>query len=238
MKSFVLILAALLAGPAIASSGHYPLEKAPVDLANTVSLQRGAATFGSYCSGCHSLGYMRYSRLTDIGLTEAQIKQTLLPAGAKLGDTMGIPMRPEDSKAWFGVRPPDLSVEARSRGADWIYTYLRTFYRDDTRPTGWNNLVYEKVGMPHVLFTLQGEYALNHESAEGHGAGALIKVKDGQLSPAEYDAVIGDLTNYLAWVSEPAQASRVRMGFFVIGFLLIMLVVAYALKKEYWRDIH
>lgn len=236
MKSVAFLAAALISGAALASGHGYPLDKAPVDLGNTVSLQRGAAAFQSYCSGCHSLGYMRYSRLTDIGLTEDQIKKTLLPAGAKIGDTMSIPTRPEDAKAWFGVRPPDLSVEARSRGADWIYTYLRTFYRDDSRPTGWNNLVYERSAMPHVLYQLQGDFALEH--GEGHDGAKLVKVSDGQLSAAEYDAVTGDLSNYLAWVAEPARDSRVRMGFFVIGFLLVLLVLAYNLKKEYWKDVH
>lgn len=228
--------AVLTSGSALASGSGYPLDKAPVDLSNTVSLQRGAAAFQSYCSGCHSLGYMRYSRLTDIGLTEDQIKKTLLPAGAKMGDTMAVPMRAQDAKTWFGVAPPDLSVEARSRGSDWIYTYLRTFYRDDSRPTGWNNLVYERSAMPHVLYQLQGE--LNLEHGDGHGAPKLVKASDGQLGAAEYDALTGDITNYLAWVAEPARESRVRMGFFVIGFLLLLLVLVYNLKKEYWKDVH
>ncbi len=228
--------AILTSGAALASGSGYPLDKAPVDLGNTVSLQRGAAAFQSYCSGCHSLGYMRYSRLTDIGLTEDQIKKTLLPAGAKMGDTMAVPMRAQDAKTWFGVAPPDLSVEARSRGSDWIYTYLRTFYRDDSRPTGWNNLVYERSAMPHVLYQLQGE--LNLEHGDGHGAPKLVKASDGQLGAAEYDALTGDITNFLAWVAEPARESRVRMGFFVIGFLLVLLVLVYNLKKEYWKDVH
>lgn len=240
MKSLAFLFAVLIAGPALASGSSYPLDKAPVDLGNTVSLQRGAAAFQSYCSGCHSLAYMRYSRLTDIGLTEDQIKKTLLPANAKLGDTMSIPMRPEDAKSWFGVRPPDLSVEARSRGADWIYTYLRTFYRDESRPTGWNNLVYERSAMPHVLFQLQGEFALEPAAANGehHASPKLARLSDGRLSAAEYDSITGDITNFLAWVSEPAQDTRVRMGFFVIGFLLVLLVLVYNLKKEYWKDVH
>ena len=239
MKSLAILFAVLVSGAAMASGSSHPLDTAPVDLGNTVSLQRGAAAFQSYCSGCHSLAYMRYSRLTDIGLTEDQIKKTLLPAGAKIGDTMGIPMRPEDAKAWFGVRPPDLSVEARSRGADWIYTYLRTFYRDESRPTGWNNLVYERSAMPHVLYQLQGELALEHAGGhDGHDAPKLVKVSDGQLGAAEYDALTGDITNFLAWVSEPAQDTRVRMGFFVIGFLLVLLVLVYNLKKEFWKEVH
>lgn len=238
MKAFAFVTAMLLSFTAAASGSTYPLDAAPVDLSNTVSLQRGAAAFQNYCSGCHSLGYMRYSRLTDIGLSEEQIKKTLLPVGAKMGDTMGIPMRPEDAKTWFGVRPPDLSVEARARGADWIYTYLRTFYRDESRPTGWNNLVYERVGMPHVLYQLQGELALKHGNADDHSAPSLIRVSDGQLGSAEYDALTGDITNFLAWVSEPARDDRIRMGFFVIGFLLVLLVVVYNLKKEYWKDVH
>jgi len=239
MKLLAFLSALLLSGAAAASGHGYPLDKAPVDLGNTVSLQRGAAAFQSYCSGCHSLAYMRYARLTDIGLTEDQIKKTLLPANAKLGDTMSVPMRPEDAKAWFGVRPPDLSVEARSRGADWIYTYLRTFYRDESRPTGWNNLVYERSAMPHVLYQLQGEFALEPAGANGeHASPKLARLSDGRLSAAEYDSVTGDITNFLAWVSEPAQDTRVRMGFFVIGFLLLLLVLVYNLKKEYWKDVH
>lgn len=237
MKSILLVVLALTAAPALAAGHGYPLDPAPVDADNKVSLQRGARTFVNYCSGCHSLGYMRYARLTDIGLTEAQIKANLLPSDAKLGDTMGVPMRPEDAKAWFGVRPPDLSVEARSRGADWIYTYMRTFYRDDSRPTGWNNLVYERVGMPHVLYQLQGEQALEGHGDE-HAPAKLVRVKDGQLTPAEYDAVVGDLTNFLAWVAEPSRGDRTRMGIFVIAFLIVLLGLVYALKKEYWKDIH
>jgi ubiquinol-cytochrome c reductase cytochrome c1 subunit len=239
MKSLAFLFAVLIAGPACGSGSSHPLDKAPVDLGNTVSLQRGAAAFQSYCSGCHSLAYMRYSRLTDIGLTEDQIKKSLLPVNARIGDTMSVPMRPEDAKAWFGVHPPDLSVEARSRGADWIYTYLRTFYRDESRPTGWNNLVYEKSAMPHVLYQLQGELALEHAAGhDAHAAPQLVKLSDGRLSAAEYDALTGDITNYLAWVSEPTKGSRVRMGFFVIGFLLVLLVLVYNLKKEYWKDVH
>lgn len=236
MKFLAFLSAALFSGVVLASGSSHPLDKAPVDLGNNVSLQRGAAAFQSYCAGCHSLGYMRYSRLTDIGLSEEQIKKGLLPDGAKMGDTMAIPMRSQDAKSWFGVMPPDLSVEARSRGSDWIYTYLRTFYRDESRPTGWNNLVYERVGMPHVLYQLQGELALEH--GEGHGAPKLVKVSDGQLSAAEYDALTGDITNFLTWVAEPVRESRVRMGFFVIGFLLVLLVLVYNLKKEYWKDVH
>jgi len=235
MKSIIALLFSLLSLPALAAGGGHPLDKAPVDLKNTVSLQRGAQAFASYCSGCHSLSYMRYSRLTDIGLTEEQIKSYLLPTNAKTGDVMSIALRPEDAKAWFGVVPPDLSVEARSRGSDWIYTYMRTFYRDDSRPTGWNNLAYPNVGMPHVLYDLQGQQEWQTDS-EGHG-GKLVQVAAGTLAPAEYDALVGDITNYLTWVAEPARSDRIRMGFFVIGFLLILLVLVYALKKEYWKDV-
>ncbi|MEO6118194.1 MAG: cytochrome c1, partial [Methylotenera sp.] len=140
------------------------LDKAPIDASNHESLQRGARTFVNYCLNCHSANYMRYNRLLEIGLTEQQIKDNLLFAGDKVGDTMKVAMNKTDAKKWFGVAPPDLSVEVRARGADWIYTYMRGFYRDSTRPSGWNNVAYDKVAMPHVLYELQGEQTLNHET--------------------------------------------------------------------------
>jgi len=162
MKRFKTLLFILLAAPvaALAAGGHsVPLDKAPVNLSDNESLQRGARMFVNYCLNCHSAGYMRYSRLQDIGLTEDQIKENLMFATEKPGETMEIAMAKRDAKTWFGATPPDLTVISRSRGADWLYTYLRTFYRDDSRPTGWNNLVFDKVGMPHVMWDLQGELA-------------------------------------------------------------------------------
>lgn len=204
---------------------------APIDASDHASLQRGAKTFINNCLNCHSANYMRYNRLKDIGLTEKQIKDNLLFAGEKVGDTMAVAMNPKDAKKWFGVVPPDLSVEVRARGADWVYAYMRGFYRDETTPTGWNNIVYDKVAMPHVLYEMQGEQVLNHETHK------LELVKPGKLTPSEYNAYIGDLTNYMAFMAEPGKQQRQQLGWWVLIFLGVMLVLARRLKKEYWKDI-
>jgi ubiquinol-cytochrome c reductase cytochrome c1 subunit len=238
LKNLIFLLAAvpLLAA---ASEGNLHLDKAPVNLADQESLQRGARIFVNNCLNCHSASAMRYSRMEDIGLTEEQIKDNLMFAAEKPGETMKVGMTRGDAKAWFGATPPDLSVIARSRGADWLYTYLRSFYRDDTRPTGWNNLVFDKVGMPHVMWNLQGELVPRykkdgeHEEIEG-----LELAKPGSVTLAEYDAMVGDLVNYLTWMGEPAQLKRKQLGLIVLAFLAIFFVVAYYLKKEYWKDIH
>lgn len=204
---------------------------APIDASDHASLQRGAKTFINNCLNCHSANYMRYNRLQDIGLTEKQIKDNLLFAGEKVGDTMTVAMNPKDAKKWFGVVPPDLSVEVRARGADWVYAYMRGFYRDETTPTGWNNIVYDKVAMPHVLYQMQGEQVLNHETHK------LELVKPGKLSPSEYNAYIGDLTNYMAFMAEPGKQQRQQIGWWVLLFLGVILVLARKLKNEYWKDI-
>jgi ubiquinol-cytochrome c reductase cytochrome c1 subunit len=204
---------------------------APIDASDHGSLQRGAKIFINKCLNCHSANYMRYNRLQDIGLTEKQIKDNLLFAGEKVGDTMTVAMNPKDAKKWFGVVPPDLSVEVRARGADWVYAYMRGFYRDETTPTGWNNIVYDKVAMPHVLYQMQGEQVLNHETHK------LELVKPGKLSPSEYNAYVGDLTNYMAFMAEPGKQQRQQLGWWVLLFLGVILVLARKLKKEYWKDI-
>ena len=208
------------------------LDKAPIDPSDQASLQRGARTFVNNCLNCHSANYMRYNRLQDIGLTEKQIKENLLFTAEKVGDPMTSAMNKKDAKKWFGVAPPDLSVEVRARGADWVYTYMRSFYRDETRPSGWNNLVFDKVAMPHVFYELQGEQALDHETH------ALTLTKPGKLSVEEYDALVGDLTNFMAYMAEPAKQQRNRLGWFVLLFLGVLLVLTYKLKKAYWKDIH
>jgi ubiquinol-cytochrome c reductase cytochrome c1 subunit len=175
---------------------------------------------------------MRYNRLLEIGLTEQQIKDNLLFAGDKVGDTMKVAMNKKEAAKWLGAAPPDLSVEVRARGADWVYTYMRGFYRDSSRPTGWNNTVFDKVGMPHVLYELQGEQELDHETHE------LKLVKPGLLSPEEYDAFAGDLTNFMAYMAEPAKQQRNQLGWIVLLFLSVLLVLTYKLKKAYWKDIH
>jgi ubiquinol-cytochrome c reductase cytochrome c1 subunit len=235
-KKGLLLLGMLASAAAFASSGVH-LDKAPVNLGDNESLQRGAKTFVNYCLNCHSAASMRYNRLQDIGLTEEQIKDNLILTGAKVGDLMKVAIDKKEAKAWFGATPPDLSVIARSRGADWLYTYLRGFYRDDSRPTGWNNVAFDKVGMPHVLYELQGEQVLKHEGKDDH-TGKLVLDKPGKMKTAEYDAMVGDLVNYLVFMGEPVKAKRPLIGFFVLLMLAGLFVVSYKLKKEYWKDVH
>ena len=231
----LLVLALLLPLMAIANEG-VKLDHAPIDPSNQGSLQRGAKVFVNYCLNCHSAAYMRYNRLQDIGLTDAQIKSNLMFAGEKVGDTMTVTIQKADAKAWFGANPPDLSVEARARGADWLYSYLRGFYRDDTRPTGWNNVVYDKVAMPHVLWSLQGEQVLKiDEKTESH---QLVLAKQGSMTPAEYDETIADLVNYLVFMAEPFKERDKNLGLLVLAFLGLLFVLTYYLKKEFWKDIH
>ena len=238
LKNFLFLLAAAPV-VAFASGASVHLDKAPVNLADQESLQRGARMFVNHCLNCHSAGSMRYSRLQDLGLTEDQIKDNLMFAAEKPGETMKVGMTKSDGKTWFGATPPDLSVIARSRGADWLYTYLRGFYRDETRATGWNNTVFDKVGMPHVLWSLQGEMVpVMKKEGEHEVIERLELVKPGSVTLAEYDAMVGDLVNYLVWMGEPAQLQRKQLGLIVLAFLAVFFVVAYYLKKEFWKDIH
>ena len=229
MRFFIIIF--LFISPLSFSAENIELSKAPVDLTDNLSLQRGAKIFTNYCLNCHSAKYMRYSNLQDIGLSAETIKNDLLFTGNKIGDTMSVNMSMKDSKKWFGAAPPDLSVVARSRGADWIYSYMRGFYRDPTRPMGWNNTVYVNSAMPHILWELEGEKILNPKTKK------LEKFTSGKLNAKEYDATIADVTNYLVYMSEPDQLKRKKMGYYVIGFLLLLLFLTIKLKKEYWRDI-
>lgn len=238
LKNFLFLLAAFPV-VAFASEAGPHLDKAPINLSDQESLQRGARTFVNYCLNCHSAGYMRYSRLQDLGLTEDQIKENLLFAAEKPGETMTVGMTKADGKAWFGATPPDLTVVSRSRGADWLYTYLRSFYRDDTRTTGWNNTVFDKVGMPHVLWDLQGEQVPVYKKEGEHEVLERLELsKPGSMTLAEYDSMVGDLVNYLEWMGEPAQLQRKQLGLIVLAFLGFFFVVAYYLKKEFWKDIH
>lgn len=234
-KLLLLVLAAPVV--ALANEGAH-LDKAPYDLNDKASLQRGAKTFVNYCLSCHSASYMRYNRMQDIGLTNDQIKDNLMFAAEKVGETMDVAMRKTDAKKWFGATPPDLTVIARSRGADWLYSYLRGFYRDDTRPTGWNNTVFDKVGMPHVLFALQGEQELHVEKHGEHETKHLVLAKEGTQTAPEYDATVADLVNFLVYMGEPAQQTRMHLGVYVLLFLAFFFIVAFYLKKEFWKDIH
>ncbi len=232
------LLIALLFAPltVFASEGVY-LDKAPINLNDDASIQRGARIFTNYCLSCHSASYMRYNRMQDIGLSKDQIKNNLMFASDNVGSRMTISMQPDDSKKWFGVTPPDLSVEARSRTPDWIYTYLRSFYRDDSRPTGWNNTVFDKVGMPNVLWSLQGQQILKKAGEDGSKPEFEL-VSPGKLSPAEYDATVADLVNYMTWMGEPAKMKRMETGVYVLLFLGLFFVLAFYLKKEFWKDVH
>lgn len=250
MKTIRMLLVMLVLGPtsAYAADTEVKLDTAPIDLHDNESLQRGAHTFVNYCLGCHSTSYMRYNRLRDIGLTEQQIRDNLVFTEVKVGDLMKNAMDPKDSKEWFGAPPPDLTVVARSRsshagsGSDWLYTYLRTFYRDTTRPTGWNNVVYPNVGMPHALWQLQGEQVLKEAKAPADGYMKTVQQlaldKPGSLKPIEYDRLVADLVNYMTYMSEPARRDRTTMGLYVLIVISILIALAYALKKAYWRDVH
>ncbi len=246
MKKLLLALivfpVALLAFPleVLAAGGGYRLDRAPIDPTDQLSLQAGAKTFVNYCLNCHGAQYMRYNRLTDLGLTEAQIRDNLILTDAKVGDTMKVALSAKDGKEMFGTVPPDLTVIGRSRGADWLYTYLRTFYRDEKTPTGWNNAAFPQVAMPHALWTLQGERALQVIPAkDGHGA---PEYKWSQLSPGtqnevQFDTTARDLVNFLVYMGEPAAVSRKRIGIMVLFALGIIFIFAYALKQEYWKDV-
>ena len=240
MKTIIFLLC-MLPIAAVATEGG-ALDAAPIDSQDTVSIQHGAQVFVNYCMGCHSANAMRYNRLQDLGLTEQQIKENLMFGTDKLGAPMSIAMRSGDAKAWFGVPPPDLSVVARSRGADWLYTYLRSFYRDANTATGWNNVVFPNVGMPHVLWQLQGIQDIKMRPAAGeHGAHevrTLAIASPGQLSERAYDKLVADLVNYLVYMGEPARETRIRIGYAVLIFLGVLFVPVYLLKKEYWKDLH
>jgi ubiquinol-cytochrome c reductase cytochrome c1 subunit len=233
------LMLSLLAVPALAfaSGAELHLDKAPDKATDMAALQRGAKVFVNYCLNCHSASYMRYNRLHDIGLTDPQIKDNLLFTAEKVGEPMRIAMQRAEAKQWFGAAPPDLTVIARARasefgsGADWLYTYLRTFYRDDKRPTGWNNTVFANVGMPHALWELQGEQEM--------GADHVLKVvKPGKLSVEQYDALVGDLVAYLKYMGEPVAELRKRLGIVVLLGLAGLFALSYALKREFWKDIH
>jgi ubiquinol-cytochrome c reductase cytochrome c1 subunit len=235
------LLAALLAAPLVLYAAEgYRLDRSPHDPRDLVSLQSGARTYMNYCLGCHGMQYMRYDGLKELGLTEAQIKDNLMFTAEKVGEPIKIAFNPKDAKSWFGVAPPDLSVVSRSRGADWLYTYLRSFYRDPKTVTGWNNAVFPNVSMPHALWTLQGQRALEVvEPKEGHGPVQYkwSQISKGTQTPAEYDATVRDLVNFLVYVAEPSGIERRPIGIVVLFVLGVLFIFAYLLKKEYWKDV-
>jgi ubiquinol-cytochrome c reductase cytochrome c1 subunit len=253
MKKFlVAIVMAVLPLTAVAAGGGAQLDHITVDPTNKASLQRGMQTFVNYCMGCHSAKYQRFERAAvDLGMPNELVEQNLIFGDQKVGEQMTISMSADDAANWFGNPPPDLSLETRLRGPDWVYTYLRSFYKDESRPYGVNNVVFKDVGMPNVLESLQGVVANNctpEEMAQAHGKvdpltgksmnACMTVVEKGSMSPAEFDQLVYDLTNFLAYVGEPYAQDSKRIGTYVLIFLFIFFFFAYALKKEYWRDVH
>lgn len=242
---------ALVPALAFASGNEFPLERAPDRSNDVAALQNGAKLFVNYCLNCHAASSMRYNRLKDIELTEEQIKGNLLFTSDKVGDLMTVALDAKDAKEWFGMVPPDLSVIARARasgagsGADWIYTYLRTFYKDDSRPSGWNNMVFQNVGMPHALWELQGVRSAKFvDRKDPHDAGKTVRVlagfeqvKPGKLSNADYDNAVADLVSYLQWMGEPAQGKRKQLGVIVLLFLSLFAFFAWRLNASYWKEV-
>lgn len=243
MRKLVVILALMLPNLAFAAGGGYHLDHAEIDLKDKASLQRGAQLFMNYCLGCHSMQYQRYQRtFTDLGIPDELGQEYLQFTGEKVSDYITRSMPEESAGTWFGAAPPDLTLVARVRGTDWIYTYLRTFYKDDSRPFGVNNLVFPEVGMPHVLEPLQGTPYLDY--SESLVDGEMVKrykgvttQGNGALSPEEYDQAILDLVNFLEYTGEPTRLQSVKIGKWVIIFIIVFGVFAYLLKKDYWRDI-
>ncbi len=243
-----LIVAFLLAAApmlGLASGAGPHLEDANIDLGDQASLQRGAKYFVNYCLSCHSAKYQRYNRMArDLGLSEEEVISNLMFTTDKIGDTMKVAMTEDQGNAWFGNAPPDLSVLIRARGVDYIYTYLKSFYLDEKRPFGVNNTVFPDVAMPHVLWKLQGtQKAIFKTETDAQGNEHVMfegfeSVTPGTLSPEEYDEVARDLTAFLSYVGEPIQMERKRLGIWVLLFIAVFFVVAYLLKKEYWKDIH
>lgn len=246
--SALFVLLGLVVGSVQAAGGGIPLDKAPNKVNDLPALQNGAKIFVNYCLSCHSAAYMRFNRLRDIGLTDEDIKTNLLFTTEKVGETMKATINPNEAKEWFGANPPDLTVIARSRasgagsGADYLYTFLRTFYRDDTRPTGWNNLAFPNVGMPHALWELQGERVPVFEDVQSHGHHTSVlkgwkQVKPGTMDQLEFDRAMADLVNYLQWMGEPAQNTRWRVGVVVLFFLLLLTIITWRLNAAFWKDV-
>ena len=250
MKKIILTLIAALgfAAGAQAAEGGIAWDKAPNKTTDLASLQNGAKLFVNYCLNCHSAAFMRYNRLQDIGITEKQIKDNLLFTTDKVGETMQANINPRQAKDWFGTVPPDLTLVARSRaghggtGADYLYTYLRTFYRDESKATGWDNLAFPSVAMPNVLWELQGERRPVYKETEQHGHKVRVvsgfeQVTPGTMTPMQFDQAVGDLVNYMQWMAEPAQNTRIRVGVWVLLFLSLALVFVWRLNAAYWKDV-
>lgn len=244
-KKWIALLAAaatglLFSAAALAASGGQLLQ-AGNDLNDKASLQRGAALYMNYCSGCHSLKYLRYSRMAeDLGLTEEQVTANLNFTGAKHGEHIQVALTEADGEKWFGKMPPDLTLIARVRGTDWLYTYLKSFYLDESRPLGWNNMLFPNVSMPNPLWELQGlqhaEFGEPDETGERHPE-RLVVTSPGRLSAEQFDQAVRDITNFLEYAGEPAALKRQAIGVWVILFLVLLTFLAHLLKQEYWKDV-
>jgi len=246
MKKLSIVLLVLFSSQLLAAGGtNIELQSANINLENKASLQRGAKYFVNYCLSCHSAKQLRYSRMgKDLGISPELVELNLMFTGEKIFDGMTISMRPKDAEKWFGVNPPDLSLIARSRGADWLYTYLKSFYIDESRPFGVDNALFPKVGMPHVLSDLQGLQKAVYKDVELED-GTVKKVIDrleiaepGRMNEKEFDKAMNDLVNFMVYMGEPAKLERQRLGWKVLMFILVMFGIFYFLKKEYWKDIH
>jgi ubiquinol-cytochrome c reductase cytochrome c1 subunit len=245
----VMLALGVAAGAQAAGGDTIQWDKAPDRTNDLPALQNGAKLFVNYCLNCHSAAFMRFNRLQDIGISEQQIKDNLLTVSTKVGDNMVAPLDPKEAKEWFGGVPPDLTLIARSRagsggsGADYLYTYMRTFYRDPEKATGWNNLAFPSVGMPHVLWELQGEREPQFGTEKSHGHDVKVfkgwkQVSAGTMTPLQYDEAVGDLVGYLQWMAEPVQNQRVRIGAWVMLFLGILLVIFWRLNAAFWKNVH
>jgi ubiquinol-cytochrome c reductase cytochrome c1 subunit len=251
MKKMILsfVLASAMSGAAWAAGASIPMEKAPQRTNDMSALQNGAKLFVNYCLNCHAASFMRFNRLRDIGLTDKQIAENLAFTTDKIGDTMRVAMDPKDAKEFFGKNPPDLTLVARSRaaigghsGPDYLYTFLRTYYRDPGTPTGWNNKAYPAVAMPNPLWELQGEQRPVYDKVQSKGQEIEVlrgweSVSPGTMSTAEFDQNVGDLVAFMQWMSEPQQNTRVRIGVWVMLFLAAFTVVAWRLNAAFWKDI-
>lgn len=256
-----LLFVSIFTGAAFAAGGHGAVvDKVHMNMSDKASLQNGAKLFVNYCLSCHSASYSRYNRVAeDLDIPLWQLKENLMFTTEKEGDLMKATMTPEDAKRWFGVAPPDLSLVARVRNSNWIYTYLRAFYLDENSPSGWNNSLFENVAMPHAMYELQGMQRFvgkvkkdDHGAIDAHAASspelkegqmvvgdAIFELqKAGKLSPAEFDKAMTDLTAFLTYMGEPAQLKRKTIGVYTIGFLIILMLLCMMLKAEYWRDVH
>lgn len=240
MKTFIIILlmSLTLSFGARASEG-VKLQKANIDLTDNISLLRGAKHFVTYCLGCHSAKHMRYLRIArDLGIDEKIMLKDIAPEGASIYDQLHSAMNKHDAEKWFGTQPPDLSLIARSRGPDWLYSYLKSYYTDPKRPFGVNNTIFEDTAMPNPFWQLQGEqHAVQRKTIWGHYTELTLQ-EEGLLSEKEFDLVVNDLVNFLVYVGEPVQLERQKMGKYVLFFLFMFLIISYLLKKEYWKDVH